>query len=68
MVRVRVWVNSLGEGSGEGERGEGSTILEKFEPMTVMGSAIVMMPAIITTTVMSLPSGVTWMESRLGVG
>ena len=61
-------MKSLGEGSGEGESCEDSTILEKFEPMTVMGSAIVMMPAIITTTVMSLPSGVTWMESRLGLG
>ena len=58
----------MGEGSGEGESCEDSTILEKFEPMTVMGSAIVMMPAIITTTVMSLPSGVTWMESRFGIG
>ena len=58
----------MGEGSGEGDRCGGSTILEKFEPMTVMGSAIVMMPEIITTTVMSLPSGVTWMDSGLEIG
>ena len=57
----------MGEGSGEGDRCEGSTILEKFEPILVR-AALVMMPAIITTTVMSLPSGVTWMESRFGIG
>ena len=28
----------------------------------------VMMPEIVTTTVMSLPSGVTWTESSLGIG
>ena len=61
-------MKSLGEGSGEGESCEGSTILEKFEPMTVMGSAIVMMPEIIASVVRILPSGVTWMESRLGIG
>ena len=36
--------------------------------MLAMSSPIVMMPEIVTTTVMSLPSGVTWIESRAYIG
>ena len=52
--------------SGEGAKA--STILEKLDPMTVIGSAIVRMPEIITTMVTALPSGVTWLGLELGFG
>jgi hypothetical protein len=39
-------------------------MLAKLDPMTVIGSAMVMMPEIITMTVRILPIGVTW----LGLG
>ena len=52
--------------SGEGAKA--STILEKLDPMTVIGSAIVRMPEIITTMVRALPSGVTWLGLEFGFG